>query len=176
MAEPEQPQGDTTGEFGAHTPGYIKDMTPDVRVERMREVGAAGLAAQEIARVGASRASAEVEKEIAEKMAAIKVEKGVTELDDKVAWLSEAIRILQSYGQAVRVSNLDKVLVDLVETKAKVQLMLENQVTTDTIWAGVVEIVQATVTDEPTKQQLLTKIHEYLSTLIREALATKGTK
>ncbi len=163
-------------EFKPHTPEYIKEMSEDERVELMREIGAEGGKTTQIKRLEASEASREVEKEIVAKMAAIKVEKGVTELDDKIVWLSEAIKILQSYGQATRVSNLDKVLVSLVETKTKVQLMLEGQVMTDTIWAGVVEIIQTNVTDETIKQTLLTKTHDYLSALIKEALATKGIK
>ena len=164
------------GEFKPHTPDYIKEMEPTVLSEHMKELGAKGGEASGQARLVASEATRKRDEEITAKLAAIKTEKGITELDDKIAWMSEAIRVIQSYGLAERASNLDKILVAMVDTKTKVQLMLENQVTTDTIWAGIAEILKDSIQDEQIRQQLLTKVHGYLSSLIEEALRTKGVK
>ena len=101
-----------------------------------------------------------------------------TELDEKIAWLSAMIEALQTHAPLKynEIRRLDETLAKLIDIRTKVLMACEHQITTTEIWEGVAETITSTVEDINLRQQLLSKIHDFLSTLIKEALDRRKEK
>ena len=101
-----------------------------------------------------------------------------TELDKKIDWLSAMIEALQEHAPLKynEIRRLDETLAKLIDIRTKVLMACEDQLTTTEIWEGVAETITSTVADEKLRHQLLSKIHEFLSTLIKEALERQDEK
>ena len=101
-----------------------------------------------------------------------------TELDKKIDWLSAMIEALQAHAPLKynEIRRLDETLAKLIDIRTKVIMACEDRLTTTEIWKGILEIITSTVEDEKLRHQLLSKIHEFLSTLIKEALERQGNK
>lgn len=108
-------------------------------------------------------------EEMIAKIKAIQVDKGPTELDDKIIWLSRATDILQKYGLYRDVRQMDGTLAKLVDSKTRLQLLLENKITTDMVWEQLKEIIEETISDTALKDNLLEKLASRFDTLLQNA-------
>ncbi len=121
--------------------------------------------------------SEQIERTIAERLAQMPRRMPETELDTKINWLSVAIEALQEHAPLKynEIRRLDETLAKLIDVRTKVLLACENKITTTEIWEGLQEII-STVADEQLREQLLSKIWDFLNTLIKEALEQQKEK
>jgi len=84
-----------------------------------------------------------------------KFEAGPTKLDGKIEWLSLVIEVLQEFGEYDDVRRLDETLAKLVETRTKVNVLLESKLTTETIWTKLKEIVANAPIDDTGRDFIL---------------------